>query len=84
MHESLERDEPVLGPSNRSFGLLFSSLFALAAIASWWRRGYVSPWSLTLALLFLAAALAAPAVLAPLNRIWCASAWRCTASSTRS
>jgi hypothetical protein len=69
-HEDLSRDEAVHAPADRQFGLVFTAFFGLVGV--WpllWGR---SPrwWSLLLAVLFLVAALIAPRVLAPLNRVW--------------
>ena len=60
-------------PSERSFGLLFSAVFALLAGYGWFFKG----WPLAVVLLLVAVALAfvllgfvAPKVLRPLNWLW--------------
>jgi hypothetical protein len=65
----VERDD-VVGPSNRSFGLVFSGVFALVAFVPVWRGGPIRLWAAMLAAAFGAAALVAPTALAPLNRVW--------------
>ncbi len=70
-HETLRRDEPVKGSSNRSFGLVIAA--ALAIFGLWafvFRGGDVRWWLVVPALVFVAAALVAPQTLAPLNRLW--------------
>jgi hypothetical protein len=70
-HETLKRDEPVVGPSDRSFGRTFAVVFAVAAGLSAWRGWRIGPgWFVGLALLFGLAAAFRPAVLAPLNKAW--------------
>lgn len=69
-HEPAERHAEVVGPSNRSFGLVFTVLFALVALGPLWRGGAVRSWAAVVSAAFLLAALAAPGLLAPLNRIW--------------
>jgi hypothetical protein len=69
-HESYSHDEEVQRPPDRQFGLVFTAVFLL--IGAWpllWGRP-VRWWSLGLAAAFLVAALAAPGLLAPLNRVW--------------
>jgi hypothetical protein len=63
-------DEAVVGPSNRSFGFVFTLVFTIVALAPAWRGGAIRLWALAVAATFLAVALAAPAVLDPLNRLW--------------
>jgi len=58
------------GPgSERSFGLVFAAFFAVMAILRVW-RGREWEWWAAAALLMIVLALAAPAVLAPFNRLW--------------
>ncbi len=69
-HEDYARDEDLQGSSDRSFGFVFTGFFALVggvklytghAWALYWFAGAAA---------FLAAALIAPQILAPLNRLW--------------
>jgi hypothetical protein len=69
-HESIFRDEPVIGSSDRSFGIVMTAAFAVMSLISWWRGGHLWSWTGGIALFFLAAALLFPAALAPLNRLW--------------
>jgi hypothetical protein len=62
--------EAAIGPSNRSFGLVFTLVFALIGTIPWWRGGPVRLWALVVAGAFGLAAMVAPRVLAPLNRLW--------------
>ncbi len=70
-HERIERHEEVVGSSDRAFGFVFAGVFTVLALLKLWRgwtdMGYV--W-LALAAGFGAAAMAAPGLLAPLNRLW--------------
>ena len=70
IHEPAEHGERVVGPSNRSFGLVFAALFALVALGPLWRGDAPRTWPAVVSGLFLVAALGAPAVLAPLNNLW--------------
>jgi len=69
-HESFQRDDDVVGSSNRNFGLVFAVVFAVIGLLPLVHRGELRIWSLILAALFAIAAFAFPSVLAPLNRLW--------------
>jgi len=69
-HESLERPEAIAGGSDRGFGLVFAAVCAIVGLLPLWHGGEVRIWWLGAAGAFLAAALAAPAILHPLNRLW--------------
>lgn len=69
-HEEISRDHEVKLGSNRSFGLVFCAAFTLIALLPLISGHPVRWWSLVVAAVFLLVALAAPAVLAPLNRLW--------------
>ncbi len=57
-------------PSNRSFGFVFTLVFALVA-AYPMTKGQQPWWSLAIiAAIFLITALASPGLLTPLNRLW--------------
>jgi hypothetical protein len=70
-HENISRrGEAVAGPSNRNFGFVFATVFAL--IAAWpllWGR---APrwWALIIACVFLLLAVLWPAALTVPNRLW--------------
>jgi hypothetical protein len=69
-HERLSsRDEVRIG-SNRSFGIVFSVVFA--AVGIWPLFAVETPryWALLLAVIFLFMALVRPAILTPLNNLW--------------
>ena len=68
-HEPI-RDEEVVGPSNRSFGLVFAGVFALVALLPLWRGADPRWWALAVSVLFGVLALLVPAVLTPANRVW--------------
>lgn len=70
-HEDLSRsDAPVQQSSDRFFGLTFFVVFGLIGLWPLARGQWVSPVYLGISILFLAIALIAPALLAPLNRLW--------------
>jgi hypothetical protein len=69
-HESFDRDEAVRGSSDRAFGLVFTTVFVLIGLLPWVFGRPVRTWSIVAAVLFLAVALAAPRILAPLNKLW--------------
>jgi hypothetical protein len=59
-------------PSNRKFGGLFTAIFAIAAAYFYFfaASGRVALVLAALAALFAVATIAAPSLLAPLNRLW--------------
>jgi hypothetical protein len=69
-HESFDREQSVRGSSDRSFGLVFAVVFLAIAFVPWIFGGNFRIWSLGVAALFAVVALAAPRVLAPLNKLW--------------
>jgi Protein of unknown function (DUF998)/Saxitoxin biosynthesis operon protein SxtJ len=69
-HEFQARAEVVKVSSDRSFGLTFAAFFTLLVVLGLWRGSDRWPIWLTLAIVMLVLALAAPKVLAPLNRVW--------------
>jgi hypothetical protein len=69
-HESFQRDDDTVGSSNRSFGVVFSAVFAIIGLFPLIRGDAPRIWSLVIGGIFLLAALAFPGVLAPLNRLW--------------
>lgn len=69
-HEDLTRNQHIEGSSDRVFGLVFAGVFI--AIAGWPLFRGESPrwWAAGAAALFALVALAKPALLAGLNRLW--------------
>jgi Saxitoxin biosynthesis operon protein SxtJ len=65
-------DDPVKPSSDRVFGLVIAAFFALVALLPLARGHVLRRWPLPVAVIFLIAALAAPKILAPLNRAWTA------------
>lgn len=61
---------PVQMGSERSFGLVFTAVFTLVALWPLKDGGVPRWWALALAVAVLAAALAAPRLLRPLNTLW--------------
>jgi hypothetical protein len=71
-HEDFHRDENVVPSSNRTFGMVLAVFFALAGFLPLLRGHPMRLWALPLSGIFLLTALVAPAMLAPLNRVWTA------------
>jgi predicted membrane metal-binding protein len=69
-HERYAREGEVTIGSDRGFGLVFAVVFALIGLWPAVRGGDPRLWSLAIAVVFLGAALYAPDVLRPLNRVW--------------
>lgn len=70
LHEDLAREDLVVGPSNRSFGLTFAAVFALLAL---WKLWHWSAWSAlwgAAAFVLLALSLWLPDALALPNKAW--------------
>jgi hypothetical protein len=57
-------------PSNRKFGLMFAAVFLILGLAPLLILGRFTAWPWIASGVFLLAALAAPKLLAPLNRLW--------------
>ncbi len=69
-HEDFAREHRVKSSSNRSFGLVFAGFFLLVGLLPLARGAELRFWALGLAAAFLFLALAYPAPLSPLNRLW--------------
>lgn len=69
-HEDFARVEEAKAGSERAFGVVFAVVFAIVGLWPALGGAAVRAWALGLAALFLVAALARPALLAPLNRAW--------------
>lgn len=61
--------EPKIG-SERNFGLVFATMFALVALSPLAHGHQVRVWPLPIAVAFLGAAVLLPSALAPLNQLW--------------
>jgi predicted membrane metal-binding protein len=70
LHESFERKDAPPIHSERSFGIVFAAVFLIIALWPLIHWQPPRPWALAIAALFGLAALFAPRVLAPLNRLW--------------
>jgi hypothetical protein len=70
MHESYTREDDIQGSSNRSFGGVFTVVFAAVGLLPLIRGGEVRVWALAIAGAFFITALLAPSLLTPLNRLW--------------
>ena len=64
-HDQVETE-----PSPRSFGFLFTFVFALIGLTPWLRGGTVRLWAIAVAGVIGLTALAAPRLLTPLSRLW--------------
>lgn len=69
-HETLTREETVKGSSDRSFGLTFAVVALILAGIGFWRGRDYWIYALAASAAFGVVALAAPKLLAPLNRLW--------------
>lgn len=69
-HEGYREREAVMTSSDRSFGIVFTIVFAVIGIFPLMGAAEPRWWALGLALLFILAALGYPKVLSPLNRFW--------------
>ena len=71
MHEHTQKHATeIKGSTDRTFGLVFTVVFAIIAIYPLLADGALRIWSLVTAGMFLLLALASPSVLAPANRLW--------------
>ena len=69
-HDDLKGHVEVEVGSERGFGLVFATVFAIIALWPLLSGGGVRFWSLAIGGIFLVAAFAFPQVLRPLNRLW--------------
>ena len=63
-------DEEVVGPSDRSFGVVFTVVFTIVALLPLWRGAPPRWWAAGVAAVFAVLALVLPRALAPANRLW--------------
>jgi len=70
MHDDFTRDHAVKSSSDRGFGLVFAGFFLIVGLGPLISGGAARWWALGLAAAFALVALAAPAALAPANRLW--------------
>jgi hypothetical protein len=71
MHENFQRREKIKGSSDRSFGLVFAGVFALAGFLPLLRAPHQPRWwAAVIAIGFALVALLWPKRLAVLNRLW--------------
>jgi Saxitoxin biosynthesis operon protein SxtJ len=68
-HENLQ-EEPLNGPSERTFGVVMATFFALLGLFPLIHHRSIRGWALGLSGLFLVTAVAFPSILKPLNLIW--------------
>lgn len=69
-HEIQSREEQIKQSSDRGFGLVFASVFALVAGYSLYVKGFYWPWWMAASATFATVAVAAPSLLSPLNKAW--------------
>jgi hypothetical protein len=69
-HERVVADAEIKGSSNRAFGLVFATVFAVVGLMPLLRRGPVRWWCVAAAATLLLVAMAWPAWLGPFNRLW--------------
>ena len=70
IHEDFSRRGEVEAGSERTFGIVFSAVFAIIGLYPLWGGGEGRIWALIIAGAFLLAALIAPRILSPLNGLW--------------
>ena len=70
MHENVSHSDDVKVGSERSFGLVFTVVFALIGLWPLFNAGDVRLWAVIIAAVFLGISLIAPNFLRPLNIIW--------------
>ena len=69
-HEQFAPMDPVVGPPDRAFGFTVGGALALIGLAGRLMGRPSGVWLIAAGFGFLAFALAAPGLLAPLNRLW--------------
>ncbi len=69
-HERVYAERAVKGSSDRTLGLVFAAIFLIVGLAPLAGGAGVRIWASILAAVFLVLAIARPASLGPLNRVW--------------
>jgi hypothetical protein len=69
-HEDLSRRDEVIGPSDRSFGLVFTAIFGILGLLPLWHGRTPRVWALILAGILLLVSILRPSVLHVANRLW--------------
>jgi len=69
-HERIEADEEVKLPSERSFAMVFATVFALIGLIPLLHGGSIRWWSIVIGAVFLIIGLTVPSILRPLNKLW--------------
>ena len=72
VHQSRSRADTFATSSDRTFGLVFTVVFAIVAFQPLLHQRPIREWAVLLSGAFVIAALVAPGILAPLNRAWTA------------
>ena len=70
LHEDLAREDDIVGPSDRGFGLTLAAVCGVVGVVRLVLGHSYAGWWLAAAAALLALAFAWPAALAPLNRLW--------------
>jgi hypothetical protein len=70
LHEDLAREDDVVGPSDRGFGLTLAAVCGVIGTVRLVLGHRYAEWWLAAAAVLLALAFAWPVALAPLNRLW--------------
>ena len=70
IHEDYGRTEVLKLGSERAFGVVFAAVFAAIGLWPLVAGGAVRAWALGVGVAFFVVALARPALLRPLNRLW--------------
>jgi hypothetical protein len=70
IHGSSPHDEEVVGPTDRSFGFVFTGVFTIVGLLPMWRGAPPRWWALAAAAVLGGLALVWPRALAPANRAW--------------
>lgn len=69
-HESYSSEEAAVPGSDRSFGMVMATAFALLTLINMWHLGRAWPWTGALATVFFVLSWLCPSALRPLNWIW--------------
>ncbi len=69
-NEPIQSYRPVTIGSERNFGIVFATFFAIIGLLPLYRGGILRWWAIALCAIFLVCALVAPWLLRPLNRLW--------------
>ena len=70
LHEDFSRKDSLSAGSNRSFGLVFTAVFAIIGALPLWHGEDMRTWAVVVAVVLALVTAVRPSLLAPANQVW--------------